>query len=70
MFIYLLKIFLMLTIFKVFMSLLQHCFYFMFCFFGLKTCEILAPRPVIKPTPPALEGKVLTTIGKSMSSHV
>ena len=38
--------------------------------FGLKTCGILAPRSVIKPTPPALEGKVLTTIVKSMPPHV
>ena len=29
--------------------------------FGFQACEILASRPEIKPTPPALEGKVLTT---------
>ena len=33
----------------------------MFWFFGHKACGILAPQPGIKPTPPALEGKVLTT---------
>ena len=32
-----------------------------FWFFVLKVCGILAPPPGIKPTPPALEGKVLTT---------
>ena len=33
----------------------------MFCFFGQEACGILAPRPGIEPTTPALEGKVLTT---------
>ena len=33
----------------------------MFWFFGREACGILAPRPGIKPTPPALEGEVLTT---------
>ena len=33
----------------------------MFWFFGPKACGILAPRPGIKPAPPALEGEVLTT---------
>ena len=32
----------------------------MFWFGDLEACEILAPQPEIKPTPPALEGKVLT----------
>ena len=41
--------------------MLQCCFCFMFWFFGHKACGILAPQPGIKPTPPALEGKVLTT---------
>ena len=29
-------------------------------FFGFKACEILTPRPVIKPAPSALEGEALT----------
>ena len=29
-------------------------------FFGLETCGILPPWPGIKPTPPALEGEVLS----------
>ena len=33
----------------------------MFWFFGREACGILAPRPGIKPAPPALEGEVLTT---------
>ena len=33
----------------------------MFHFFGHEASEILDPRPGIEPTPPALEGKVLTT---------
>ena len=39
----------------------------MFWFFGHEACGILAPRPGIEPTPPALEGEVLTTgpLGKS-----
>ena len=41
-------------------------------FFGRKACGILAPRPGIEPTPPALEGEVLTTgpPGKSLSVHL
>ena len=40
----------------------------MFWFFGPEACEILAPQPRIEPTPPALEGEVLTTRlpGKSL----
>ena len=34
---------------------------FMFWFFGREACGILAPGPGIEPTPPALEGTVLTT---------
>ena len=49
--------FLMWTILKVFIEcvtlLLVLCF-------GVLARGILAPRPGIKPTPPALEGKVLT----------
>ena len=36
----------------------------MFWSFGCKACGILAPRPRIKPLPPALEDEVLLT-GKS-----
>ena len=40
----------------------------MFWFFGREVCGILAPRPGIEPTLPALEGEVLTTglLGKSL----
>jgi len=46
----------------------QYCFCFVFWFFGREACGISAPRPGIKPTDPALEGKVLATghPGKSM----
>ena len=33
----------------------------MFWFFGHEACGILAPQPGIEPTPPALEGEVLTS---------
>ena len=33
----------------------------MFWVFGREACGILAPQPGIEPTPPALEGEVLTT---------
>ena len=46
---------------KSLLNLLQYCSCFMFWFFGPEACGILAPRPEIEPTPPALEGKVLTT---------
>ena len=39
----------------------QHCFCFMFWFFGQEACRILVPQPGLEPTAPALEGKVLTT---------
>ena len=41
----------------------------MLWFFGRKACGIIAPRLGIEPTPPALEGKVLTTEppGKSLN---
>ena len=44
----------------------------MFWFFGREACGILAPWPGIEPTPPALEGKVLTTglPGKSLNLNV
>ena len=54
------------------LNLLQYCFCFMFCFFWLKACGILAPQPGNQPAPPALEGKVLTTgpPGKSLHDFV
>ena len=43
----------------------------MFWFFGPEACGILAPRPGIEPTTPALEGEVSTTglPGKSLSAN-
>ena len=49
--------------------MLQHCFCFMFWLLGLQACGILAPRPGIKPTPTALEGKLLST-GLSGSPYI
>ena len=46
------------TIFKVFVTILL---LFYLVFFGHKACGILALRPEIEPTSPALEGEVLTT---------
>ena len=46
---------------KSLLNLLQYSFRFMLWFFGCKVCEIWAPPPGLEPTPPALEGKVLTT---------
>ena len=42
-----------------------------FWFWGHEACGILAPRPGIKPPPPALEGQVLTTgpSGKSPDQY-
>ena len=39
----------------------QYFFCFLFWFSGHQACGILAPQPRIKPVPPALEGRVLTT---------
>ena len=55
------------------LNLLQYCFCLL-CFFGflatrpVGSCGILTSWPGIEPTPPALEGKVLTTgpPGKSL----
>ena len=44
-----------------FINLFKCCYCFMFCFSGHKACGILASWPGIEPTPPALEGEVLTT---------
>ena len=46
---------------KSLLNLLQNCFCFMFWFFNLEACGVLAPYPGMKSTLPALEGKVLTT---------
>ena len=45
------------------------CFVF---FFGPEACHIIASQPGIEPTPPALEGKVLTTRppGKFPQAHL
>ena len=54
--------FLMWAIFKVFIEFVTMLLLLlMFWFFGLKACGMLIPWPGIKPTPPGLEGKVLTT---------
>ena len=60
---------------KPLLNLLQRSFCFCFCFFfvclflSCEACGILAPRPGIRLTLPALEGKVLTTRppGKSLT---
>ena len=49
------------TIFKVFIEFVTMLLCFMFLFFGHEAYEIFTPQLRIKPTPPALEGKVLTT---------
>ena len=58
--------------FKSLLNLLQYClcFDFFFFFFCCDACGISVPQPGIKPTPPALEGKVLTAglPGKSLDS--
>ena len=48
------------TIFKVFVEFVTILLLFYVLDFGLKATEILDPRPGIEPTPPALEGEVLT----------
>ena len=50
------KFFFMWIFLKSLLNLLQYFFCFMFGFFGCEACGILAPRPGIKPAPPALEG--------------
>ena len=53
---------------KSLLNLLQYWFCFMFWFLGCKARGILPPWPEIQHTPPALEGKVLSTglPGKSL----
>ena len=63
------------TIFKVFTERVTiSLLFFMFCFglFDHKACGISAPGLGIEPTPPTLEGKVLTTgpLGKPYSMGV
>ena len=50
---------------KSLLNLLQYCLCFVFSV--TRQCRILTPWQGIKPTPPALEGEVLTTgqLGKS-----
>ena len=55
------KIFLICTFFvQSLFNLLQYCFCFMFWFFDLEACGILAPQPGIEPAIPALESEVST----------
>ena len=55
-------IFLMWTIFKVFIEFATILLlFYVFVFLGHEACGILAPQPGIKPVPPTLEGEVLTT---------
>ena len=42
----------------------------MFWFFELEACGILAPQPGIEPTPPAVEGEVLTIGLPGKSPHL
>ena len=64
------------TIFKLSIEFVTVLFLFLcfdfFFFFGHEACRILAPRPGIEPTPPALEGEVLTTgpPGKSLKNTI
>ena len=52
---------LFLFFFKSLLNFLQYCFCFIFWFLAREACGVLAPQPGIKPAPPALESKVLTT---------
>ena len=58
------------TIFKVFIDFVTILLLLCFGFFHHKACEILALQPRFKPSPPALEGEVLTTglPGKSLDA--
>ena len=60
----------MCAIFKVFIEFVT--ILFLFWFFVWESCGILAPLPGVKPTPHALESKVLTTgpLGKSLSQSL
>ena len=56
------------TIFRVFVEFVTILHLFYVLDFGLKASEILHLQPGIEPTPPVLEGEVLTTEppGKSL----
>ena len=56
-------------IFKVFIEFATILLWFYVLVFGHEAGGILAPRPGIEPTPPALEGEVLITgsAGKSLA---
>ena len=56
------------TIFKVFVEFVTILLLFYVLVFDHEACEILVPPPGIKPTPPTLEGEVLTNgpPGKSL----
>ena len=57
--------------FKVFIEFVTILLLFLcFDFFGCKACGILAPQPGIEPTPPAVEGEVLTTGLPGKSPHL
>ena len=60
------------TNFKVFIEFVTILllFHVSFWFFGPEACGILAPWAGIKPTPPAVEGKVLTTGPPGKSQNV
>ena len=64
------RLFFMLTIFKLFTELVTILllFYVLF-YFVPELCGILVPRPGIESSPPALEGKVLTTGPPGKSLH-
>ena len=61
-------VFLMWTIFKVFMEFVTILFLSYVLGFGHEACRILAPQPGIKPVAPALEGEVLTTKARKVLS--
>ena len=56
------------TILKVFTEFVMILLLFYILDFGCEACGILAPRPGIEPTPPALKGEVLAT-GPPDKSH-
>ena len=58
-FIFLKNFFLMWPFLKSLLNLPQHCLCSMRCSLGHEACGILAPRPGVEPSPPALEGEVL-----------
>ena len=69
---YYLRVFVMWTIFKVFIKFVTKLILFSdwFFFFGCVACGVLGPRPGIKPGPLALEGTVLTTSAREVPAVV